>query len=209
MPGVCYYKVMLLPTEAEIVRLHRAYAPSDEAYRVVYGHCQIVAEIAAELAQRSRLQLDVELVRAGALLHDIGVYRLHDGKGTTPKTPYIQHGVLGAELLRQEGLAEAICSLLEHHVGVGLTREAVIEQNLPLPARDYSPTTPEERLVMYADKFHSKMGPHDSQFNSVAAYRQHLTQFGSSIVARFDALVAEYGAPDLAALAVRHHASLV
>lgn len=45
------------------------------------------------------------------------------------------------------------------HTGVGLTKEDVLVQGLPLPPADYVAITPEERLVMYADKFHSKTTP--------------------------------------------------
>ncbi len=34
-----------------------------------------------------------------------------------------------------------------------------MRQNLPVPPADYLAETPEERLVMYADKFHSKSHP--------------------------------------------------
>lgn len=46
----------------------------------------------------------------------------------------------------------------ERHTGAGLTVEDIISQNLPLPHRDMTPQTLEERLICYADKFYSKSG---------------------------------------------------
>jgi hypothetical protein len=40
---------------------------------------------------------------------------------------------------------------LFHQAGVGLRREDVIRQGLPLPPADYLAETSEERLVMYVD----------------------------------------------------------
>lgn len=43
-----------------------------------------------------------------------------------------------------------------------------MSQNLPVPPADYLAETAEERLVMYADKFHSKSRP--TRFLSPDAY---------------------------------------
>ena len=44
----------------------------------------------------------------------------------------------------------------ERHVGVGLAREDILAQGLPLPMRDMVPKTIEEIIICYADEFFSK-----------------------------------------------------
>jgi uncharacterized protein len=78
-----------------------------------------------------------------------------------------------------------------------------VQQKLQLPLADYTARTIEERLVMYADKFHSKTEP--PQLNSVQWYSQHIGRFGMQKVGEFDALVREFGEPDLVLLAAKYH----
>jgi uncharacterized protein len=205
----------LLPNEDAILRLHKKYTPHECAFAVVYSHCQIVAEIAAELIAQKQLQLDSNLIHVAALLHDIGYYPLFDPSGYVPKDQLITHGVVGAELLRKEGLPETICRIAECHTGVGLTRETILKQQLPLPGRDFVPQTAEEWLIAYADKLHSKSTspdePHDATgyFNRPESYLEHAGKFGEANAARFAELIEQYGVPDLRQLADKHHQRLL
>src|ERR1700742_3912027 len=118
---------MRIPTEEEILALHERHAPTPRALDLVYSHCQIVAAVAAQLLDRSGFAAGAALVRAGCLLHDIGVYRLYDKPGRWDDgAPYIRHGVLGYELLAGEGYPEAVCRFASHHTGVGLSAEDVL-----------------------------------------------------------------------------------
>ena len=151
---------LTLPSASEIEALHRKYAPAESVFELVFTHCKIVSDIATQLAEKSGANVDIELVRVGCLLHDIGVYPLFDKNGAeTDTSKYITHGVLGEEILQNEGFAEGLCRFASHHTGAGITKEQIIESNLPLPHNDYLAETPEEKLVMYADKFHSKIQP--------------------------------------------------
>jgi uncharacterized protein len=192
---------MRIPTDDEILGLHEKHAPSAEALDLVYTHCVIVCGIVEQLHARlgAGQEIDIDLARAGALLHDVGVYRLYDKAGNLDGRNYIRHGILGYELLQEEGLPEAICRFASHHTGVGLTRDDVIAQRLPLPPADYLAETGEERLVMYADKFHSKKTP--PVFFTAAAYAARVSRFGPEKVAAFEAMRATFGDPDLAPLA--------
>lgn len=190
-----------MPTNAEIYDLHKKYAPSDVAFNLVYGHCQIVWSIARDLIERNHVKVDREVVRAGCLLHDIGVYTLFNGDVLDGKN-YITHGIRGEELLRQEGYDERLIRIASHHTGVGLSADDIVQEKLPLPQKDYLAETPEERLVMYADKFHSKTQP--PQFNSVAWYGDHVAQFGENKRRQFMAMVHEFGEPDLGVLAKQY-----
>jgi uncharacterized protein len=188
---------MRIPTDEEILRLHEQHARTPDALDLVYTHCLIVCGIVEQLHSRSTAgrELDVALARAGSLLHDIGVYRLYDDAGRLDRGNYIRHGILGYELLREEGLPEVICRFASHHTGVGLTRDDVIAQRLPLPPADYLADTGEELLVMYADKFHSKKTP--PVFFTAPAYAARVRRFGPEKVAAFQAMRATFGDPDL------------
>jgi uncharacterized protein len=70
-----------------------------------------------------------------------------------------------------------------------------VSQGLPLPPADYVAVTEEERLVMYADKFHTKSRP--STYLSPGEYAAHIRRFGEDKVTAFEALRAEFGDPDL------------
>jgi uncharacterized protein len=193
---------MAIPSDRQIRALHERYAPTAAAFDLIYPHCEIVCAVAEQLLGRHGSALDVELVRAGCLLHDIGVYRLYDAAGELDQANYLRHGVLGHDLLQELGFPEVLCRFCSHHTGVGLTREDVLRLGLPLPPGDYLAETDEERLVMYADKFHTKTTP--PTFVTATSYLAYVERFGADKVAQFAALVEQFGEPDLEPLA-RHH----
>ena len=209
---------MRIPDDEEIFALHVRHAPTAEALAIVYTHSEIVRRIAMGLlaglspaaddtaaddtaaddtaeASSEGAGIDARLVRAGCLLHDVGVYRLYDEAGQLDHRNYMRHGVLGYELLQEEGLPEAICRFASHHTGTGLSREDVLRQELPLPPGDYLAETPEEVLVMYADKFHSKTTP--PKLLTAHAYAVYVRRFGADKVAAFESMRAAFGEPDL------------
>jgi uncharacterized protein len=94
---------MRVPTDKAILALHEQHAPTPEALEAVYTHCVTMCGIAEQLHARSGREASLGLVRAGCLLHDVGVYRLYDGAGRLDHANYIRHGVLGHELLAAEG----------------------------------------------------------------------------------------------------------
>jgi uncharacterized protein len=191
----------VIPTDEQIRALHERYAPNQEAFDLVHTHCRIVCAVAEQLLP-GRPALDVDLIRAGSLLHDIGVYRLYGADGALEEANYLRHGVLGHALLRELGFPESLCRFCSHHTGVGLSRDDVLRQGLPLPAGDYLADTEEERLVMYADKFHSKTTP--PVFVTAASYAVRVRRFGEDKATAFAAMVEYFGEPDLQRLA-RHH----
>jgi len=143
------------------------------------------------------LEFNAELVSAGAMLHDIGILECHAPSilcfGTRP---YIAHGVIGAEMLRDYGRTrgldlEPFARICERHTGTGITAKEVREQDLPIPECDYLPETPEEKLVCLADKFFSKSG--EMKEKPADAVRRSLEKFGTDTVERFDALLRLFG----------------
>jgi uncharacterized protein len=186
---------MRLPSDPEIRALHERHSPTPAAFGLVYAHCEIVAGVAGQLLGRGDLGLDAGLVRAGSLLHDIGVYRLYGAGGQLDHDGYLRHGILGYELLRDEGLPEALCRFCSRHTGMGLSPDDVRRQRLPLPPGDYRAETGEEQLVMYADKFHSKTDP--PVFLTADAYAASVRRFGADKAARFADMRTRFGEPDL------------
>ncbi|MFI0792247.1 HD domain-containing protein [Micromonospora rubida] len=198
---------LVIPTDEQIRALHERYAPTEEAFELVHTHCQIVCAVAEQLLDGYRSDLNVALVRAGSLLHDIGVYRLYDASGQLDHESYVRHGVLGHGLLRELGFPELVGRFCSHHTGVGLTRQDVLRQRLPLPVGDYLADSVEEQLVMYADKFHSKTTP--PTLVTTSSYAAGVRRFGEDKVARFMALVEKFGEPDLLLLSRRYRQPLI
>ncbi|MEU8285168.1 HD domain-containing protein [Micromonospora sp. NPDC048905] len=198
---------MSLPTDEQIRALHERFAPTKGAFELVYTHCQIICEVAEQLLGRYPVPLDTALVRAGSLLHDIGVYRLYNDAGQLDHGTYVRHGILGHTMLRELGFPELVNRFCSHHTGVGLTRDDVVRQGLPLPVRDYTADTVEEQLVMYADKFHSKTTP--PTFLTASSFAASVRRFGDDKVDRFAAMVKTFGEPDLVSLSHRYRQPLV
>lgn len=131
-------------------------------------------------------EIDPIFVEEAAMLHDIGVVLCDAPKiHCMGKHAYIEHGYLGAEILRQEGLPKH-AAVAERHTGTGITYEQILREQLPIPLRDYSPQTLEEKLICYADKFYSKTKL--GQDKPMTKIRQHMWKYGSEAVARFDKL---------------------
>jgi uncharacterized protein len=188
---------MELPSTVSIEQLHRKYAPDEASFEEVYDHCRIVAAIALELLMYRPQPVDIDFVRVGCLLHDIGAYRFYKNGQIIDDSAYIRHGVEGEAILAAEEYPEALQRVASHHTGAGLDREQIIRRRLPLPAQDYYAETAEERVIMYADKYHSK---NPRRLNAFDTYVQKMRSIGADNLSRFLALEEEFGRPDLAAL---------
>lgn len=140
--------------------IYKYYPEDNELRRLLLHHSRQVAEKALAVADaHPELPLDRDLLYNGAMLHDIGIFRTHaPGIHCQGDAPYLLHGRIGAELMRQEGL-EAIARICERHTGTGLTAETIKSRQLPLPEQAFCPETLEEKVICYADKFFSKSSP--------------------------------------------------
>jgi uncharacterized protein len=188
----------------EIERLHHKYAPNDKVYNLVYGHCQIVCEIALWCVDniKDETTVDVPLLRAAALLHDIGTYILFDDEGKVANNRmYPQHAILGAKIVADEGIDMRISKIIETHVLLGLTKQEIIDNPWILPARDYEPDTIEGELLCYADRFHSK----HPAFNAYDTFLQGLKKSLPLQAAKFEAWSKRFGIPDIDALAKKYN----
>lgn len=190
-----------LPTDIQIKNLHKKYAKTDADFVLIYTHCQVVDAIATQLLDdKPNSQIDRDLLHVACMLHDIGAYDvLEDGQFVDG----VRHGVIGEQILRKEGFPERIWRFASHHTGVGLTEQDVINQNLSIPPADYTADTPEERLLMYADKFHSKSKPpkEPPYFCTFEWYYDLVKKFGNDKQAKFESLADEFGKPNISLVA--------
>ena len=178
------------------IQIIERYYPTDTlGYRILLTHSQQVAELALEVVrQHPELACDERFVYEGAMLHDIGIY-LTDAPtiGCYGTEPYLRHGYLGGELLRELGL-ERHAQVAERHTGTGLDSETIRTRGLDLPTdRLYMPQSIEERVICYADKFYSKTQlEHQKPLEKV---RTSLAKYGADSLARFDQMHQQFQVP--------------
>lgn len=183
---------MLLPMDY-LALLHRYYPEDNALRRMLLHHSRQVCARALQIVERHpELGANRNLVEAGAMLHDIGIF-LTDAPGIHchGTAHYILHGSLGAQLLRNEAeqlkeelhFYEALARICERHTGTGLTRQTIIERGLPDPHQDLLPETIEEQIICYADKFYSKS--HLERERTIPQTLQSLEKFGDEGVEKF------------------------
>lgn len=148
----------LLPTREEALQLLLKSGCSKN----VIAHCEAVAKLAretAEICKKKGLKVDVDLVEIGALLHDIGRSKTHN----------VHHVVAGVEIAKKAGLPKPVISIIQCHVGGGVTAAEAAE--LGWPEGNYVPTTLEEKIVSYADKLVETSGrvPIEATINRLRA----------------------------------------
>lgn len=164
-------------------------AGNPELQQILLAHSRQVADRALAIFRLhpewvEQGLVDPVFVEEAAMLHDIGVVLCDAPKIHCVGThAYIEHGYLGAEILRKEGLPKH-ADVAERHTGTGITMEQIMREQLPIPLQDYTPRTLEERLICYADKFYSKTRLGEDK--PMAKIRQHLWKYGSDTVLRFD-----------------------
>ena len=193
--------------------IHRYYPEDNALRRMLLHHSRQVCARALQIVERHpELGANRNLVEAGAMLHDIGIF-LTDAPGIHchGTAHYILHGSLGAQLLRNEAkqlkkekqqadqlkeeqpqalqlqeelhFYEALARICERHTGTGLTRQTIIERGLPDPQQDLLPETIEEQIICYADKFYSKS--HLERERTIPQTLHSLEKFGDEGVEKF------------------------
>ncbi|WP_296878584.1 TIGR00295 family protein [uncultured Methanobrevibacter sp.] len=110
----------------------------EETPENVIEHSKAVYKKAMEIASHFD-NADKDLIRKGALLHDIGRSRTHG----------ITHAIEGVEIARKYGYDEDVLNIIERHIGAGITESEA--KNLGLPVKSYVPQTLEEKIVAHAD----------------------------------------------------------
>ena len=166
--------------------IDKYYVDCPELKNILLTHSTAVRDRALHIVDaHPELGADRAFVAEAAMLHDIGIIFCNAPKiycfGTHH---YIEHGYLGAELLRKEGLPRH-ANVAERHTGTGLTLDEVQTNGWPIPLQDYSPRTIEEQIICYADKFYSKS--HIDIELPLEKVRASVLKYGADSVRRFDA----------------------
>lgn len=175
--------------------IDKYYASSPELKDILLRHSRQVADRSLRIVDaHPEWDVDRKFVEEAAMLHDIGIIFCDAPKILcTGEHRYIEHGYLGAELLRSEGL-ERHARVAERHTGVGITMEQVIREDLPIPTKDYCPESLEEKIICYADKFFSKT--HLDEENPEWKIRKNIWKYGHDAVLRWNALFELMGEAD-------------
>jgi uncharacterized protein len=105
--------------------------------KCVINHSIAVCKKAVKLSEN--FDVDIQLVKQGSLLHDIGRSR----------TNGIEHGIVGSEIAINHGFDDKIAKIIERHIGAGITKKEA--KSLGLPELDYTPITLEEKIVAHSD----------------------------------------------------------
>ena len=165
--------------------INKYYPEDNELKQILLTHSRSVADKALWIADHHpELNLDRQFLEEAALLHDIGVF-LTDAPGIHchGSHPYICHGYLGSELMRQEGFPRhaLVC---ERHTGAGISLQAIQAQELPIPHREMVPVSLEEQVICFADKFFSKT--HLDREKPVEKALKSISRFGEEGILRFN-----------------------
>ena len=165
--------------------INKYYPEENELKRILLTHSRSVADKALWIADKHpELNLDKAFLEGAAMLHDIGIF-LTDAPGIFcfGDKPYICHGYLGADLLREEGFPRhaLVC---ERHTGAGISAESIIKQDLPIPHREMLPVSMEEQVICFADKFFSKTRLEKEK--SVEGALKSISKYGEDGIKRFN-----------------------
>lgn len=183
----------MTPAQA-LDEIARYYRTQPQLHKLLLAHSRSVADLAVELASLNNLSLSHDDIVVAGLLHDFGIIRT-DAPGIFcyGTEPYIRHGVIGASMLRADGVDERFARVAERHTGAGITAADISRLNLPLPQKNYLPETQLERLICFADKFYSKSG--DGTRKPLSRVLAGMQRHGQDVAARFNALLDEFGQP--------------
>jgi uncharacterized protein len=174
--------------------INKYYPPGSLANSIYLPHCQAVTDLALKIARaHPELNADEEKVMYGGMLHDIGICFTDAPEiGCHGDLPYLAHGYKGRELLESEGLP-LIAPVCERHIGVGITLEDIKTRNLPLPLRDMTPNTIEEKIVCYADKFFSKSADNLSYPKPLHKVKKSISKYGEAKWKIFEEMMQLFG----------------
>ncbi|NQU83128.1 MAG: HD domain-containing protein [Parcubacteria group bacterium] len=172
----------------------------DRFLDLVWTHGLIVRKICLDIVDNLdedfSSKIDKELLENGALIHDIGVYFCFDEDFNPDKSApaYFYHGREGEKFLRLQGIKDdKLIRFSSVHIGVGITKEDIKREGLDLPNKDFIPLSLEERILTYADKFHTK----SPAFVSFDQAKDKLEKIDVSKGLKMEMYKKEFGLPSL------------
>ena len=112
--------------------------------------------------------VDLDLIKKGALLHDIGRSKTHG----------IRHAIEGVEIARKYNYNEDVLNIIERHIGAGISEDEAVK--LGLPKKSYIPETLEEKIVAHADNLISGSKDVDLDF-VIAKWKRNIEDSDENI----------------------------
>jgi len=173
--------------------IHKYIDPASGLYQIYVPHVILVTNKALVIARTLNLSDDqLQFIEEAGMLHDIGIVKVHAPDiGCHGTEPYPAHTQEGANILRAENLPKH-AHVCECHIGVGISKQEVIDQKLPLEHRDFIPETIEERVISFADKFFSKTPGKIWSEKSYEDAKKSVARFGEHFGKRFDDWAKEF-----------------
>lgn len=173
--------------------IQKYYQTDSRSYEFLVEHSRAVAKKAIEIAIKARhLKPELKFIEEASMLHDIGIFLTKNPDiGCFGRRPYICHGYLGREIMEKEGFPKhaLVC---ERHVGVGISIKDIKKQKLPIPKRDMLPTSTEEQIICFADKFFSKNEKFLTKEKSLDKIRGELLKFGDNKIKTFNEWIKKF-----------------
>jgi uncharacterized protein len=170
--------------------IQKFYKADSKAFDLLVSHSKAVTKKALEIAKNVKhLNPDLKFIEEASMLHDIGIFLTNAPEiECFGRQPYICHGYLGREILEKEGLPKhaLVC---ERHVGMGISVQDIDKRKIPMPRRDMSPITIEEKIICFADKFFSKKGGLLTKEKTIDEIKKDQSKFGEDKVKIFDGWV--------------------
>jgi uncharacterized protein len=174
--------------------IEKYYQPKSLRHKIYLPHCTAVKDLSLKIARaHPEFGADLEVLEMAAMLHDIGIYFTDAPDiGCFGTLPYLAHGYKGRELLEKEGLRE-IAPSCERHIGVGITIADIEKNNLPVPKRDMTPQTIEEKIVCFADKFYSKSSHNLLLPKPLEKVKKSIRKYGEEKWTVFEGMIDMFG----------------
>ena len=110
-----------IPTFKKCIQLLLEYSVPEQIISHLLFTSQTAINVAIRLKNK-KIEINCDLILAGALLHDIGRSQSHN----------IDHGILGGQILKTRGFPEELVSIVEKHIFHNMSPD---EYNLDLFSR--------------------------------------------------------------------------
>jgi uncharacterized protein len=136
-------KLISIPDYAKCLKLLIHHSTPFNVINHVIFTTQTTLKISKRL-KKHNFSINCGIILAGGMLHDLG----------RSKTHKLDHGIIGAQILRQKGFPDELARIAENHLFAGILAEEARE--FGLPSKDYIPSTLEEKIVTYADNISKK-----------------------------------------------------
>ncbi len=171
--------------------IEKYYQKDSKAYFVLVNHSGAVTEKAIQIAKKQKdFSFDIQFIKEATMLHDVGIFLTNaPNVGCFGKEPYLCHGVLGKEILEKEGYGKH-ARVCENHIII--SKNEIIENNLPLEKKDMFPLSQEEEVISLADKFFSKSSSDLFCEKNIIEVKEEMKRFGNFKANFFNYLIDKY-----------------